>query len=150
MTPIGTGAGRLLFNQVDGGAEKGDHVRCLTYLKTRCYGATIVVLGILTFAAVSHARNYGQYESASLAIRMWIEGLKDNLGVPCCATADGAIPDVWEMRHSRYRVKIYGEWLLVPDSAVVKGPNHLGHAVVWVDSSENFMQVRCFLPGSQS
>jgi hypothetical protein len=139
-----------LFNQVDGGAENGGRARCITYAKARSYGATIVVLGILTFSGASQARNYGQYKSASLAIRMWIEGLTDNLGVPCCATADGAVPDVWEMRHSHYRVKIYGEWLVVPDSAVVRGQNHLGHAVVWVDSSENFMQVRCFLPGSQS
>jgi len=54
------------------------------------------------------------------------------------------------MDGSHYRVKIYGEWLDVPDAAVVKTPNRLGHAVVWTDTSEDAIRARCFLPGPQS
>ena len=50
MAPIGTGEGRLISNKVDDGAEKGGRVRCLTYVKVRSYGATVVVLGILTYS----------------------------------------------------------------------------------------------------
>ena len=117
---------------------------------TYSYLAISVALGILLFAAASQARNYGQYGNLSPAVRTWIESLTDNLHVPCCAIADGSVPEAWEMQKDHYRVKIYGEWLVVPDMAVIKGPNRLGHAVVWVDESEDMLGVRCFLPGPQS
>jgi len=43
-----------------------------------------------------------------------------------------------------------------PSGAVVKGPNRLGYAVAWleydwdIDSGEQTMRVRCFLPGAVS
>jgi len=114
------------------------------------YGATVVLLGLLALSVGSRARNYAQYNDASPSTQRWIQSLKDDLGIPCCAIADGAVPDVWEMQKAHYRVKIYGQWLVVPDSAVIKGPNRVGHAVVWVDTSEDLMEVRCFLPGPQS
>ena len=124
--------------------------RAITSATVRGYCIMVVALGILSFAADSQARDYGQYKAISSDIKAWIEKLTDNLGVPCCAIADGAVPDVWEMNASHYRVKIYGAWLDVPDYAVVKGPNFLGHSIVWVDSSEETMTVRCFIPGPQA
>jgi hypothetical protein len=109
-----------------------------------------VALGTLACAAATQARDHGQYSQATQEVRKWIENLADGKGIPCCATADGAVPDVWEMGASHYRVKIYGEWLDVPDGAVIKAPNRLGHAVVWIDASEDVMGVRCFLPGPQT
>ncbi len=41
-------------------------------------------------------------------------------------------------------------WIVVPDSAVIKGPNRIGYAIVWLYGSLNFdgsRMVRCFLPG---
>jgi hypothetical protein len=110
----------------------------------------LVALAVLASGAVSQARDYGQYGNVPRGIKAWIENLTDHRGIPCCATADGTVPDVWEMGASHYRVKIYGEWLDVPDAAVIKAPNRLGHAVVWIDSSEDVMGVRCFLPGPQT
>jgi hypothetical protein len=59
---------------------------------------------------------------------------------------------------NHYRVKVDGQWIDVPDTAVVKGPNYLGHAVVWMDKKpqgdadadsyiNKFPHIHCFLPG---
>ena len=84
--------------------------------------------------------------------------MADGKGIPCCATADGTVPDefTWDMGAKHYRVKVYGRWITVPDAAVIKGPNQLGHAVVWIAyddpvyEAEPILSVRCFLPGPQS
>ena len=115
-------------------------------------------LGMLACTAVSQARNYGQYGQVPQNIRQWIESLADGRGIPCCATADGALPDEfsWDIGAKHYRVKVYGKWVVVPDSAVIKGPNRLGHAVVWISyddpafDDEPILAVRCFLPGPAS
>jgi hypothetical protein len=111
-----------------------------------------VALCTLSFAASSAARDNGQYANVSSTIKSWIESLKDENNIPCCATADGFVPSgiVWEIGANHYRVKVFGEWLVVPTSAVIKGPNRLGHAVVWVDASDETITVRCFLPGPGS
>ena len=44
---------------------------------------------------------------------------------------------------------LHGEWINVPNSAVVTEPNRYGPAVVWpyMDTNGN-IYIRCFLPGS--
>jgi hypothetical protein len=116
---------------------------------------TAAALGTLACAAVSQARDLGQYNRVPDEIRTWIESLADGKGVPCCATADGAVPEefTWDIGANHYRVKVYGKWVTVPDAAVIKGSNRLGHAVVWIAyddpvfESEPILSVRCFLPG---
>jgi hypothetical protein len=46
-------------------------------------------------------------------------------------------------------VRLQGEWVIVPDAAVVTEPNRFGPAVVWpyLDAS-GATQIRCFLPGA--
>jgi hypothetical protein len=109
--------------------------------------AALITLSVVTFATASQARDYGQYRHVPHDIKAWIEKLTDDRGVPCCATADDVAPDAWEMGPRHYRVKIYDAWLDVPDAAVIRAPNRLGHTVVWIDTSEDVMGVRCFLPG---
>jgi hypothetical protein len=48
-----------------------------------------------------------------------------------------------------YRVRLHGEWIVVPDSAVVTERNRFGAAVVWpyMDAA-GATQIRCFLPGA--
>jgi hypothetical protein len=97
------------------------------------------------------AKDYGQYGDVQPRIKAWIESLTDNHHILCCAVADGMVPDAWEMQKNHYRVKIYGMWLVVPDTAVVRQPNRLGHAMVWIDAPDDGpLGVRCFLPGAQS
>jgi hypothetical protein len=37
----------------------------------------------------------------------------------------------WDTQDAHYRVRIYGQWFVVPDDAVVTEPNRFGPAVVW-------------------
>ncbi len=118
--------------------------------KTSHIRTALVTLSVVLFAAASQARDYGQYRHVAHDIKTWIENLTDDKGIPCCATADGVVPDAWEIGPGHYRVRIYSAWLDVPDAAVIKAPNRLGHTVVWIDASEDVMGVRCFLPGPLS
>ncbi len=69
----------------------------------------------------------------------------------CCSFADGfKVENVdWDTQEGRYRVRLEGEWVIVPDAAVVTEPNRFGPAVVWPykDASGN-TQIRCFMPGA--
>lgn len=112
-----------------------------------CARSALVALAVLLSAAGSQAGDDGRYRNVRPDIEAWIESLTDKQGIPCCATADGGVPDAWEMGPHRYRVKIHGEWLDVPDAAVIRTTNRLGHAIVWIDSDGETMGVRCFLPG---
>ena len=49
----------------------------------------------------------------------------------------------------RIRVRVYGQWLVVPDDAVVTEPNRFGPTVVW-PYNDRFgnRQIRCFMPGT--
>ncbi len=112
---------------------------------------TAVVLFILGFSAVSQARDYGQYENVPPEIKNWIDSLKDAHGVLCCATADGYRPE--EVEWDMTRVKVENRWIVVPDTAVIKGPNRMGHAIVWLGEYRELdgsPVVRCFLPGPTS
>ncbi len=114
-----------------------------------------ILLSLLALCAVSQARDYGQYNNVAPEIKNWIENLRDAYGVSCCATADGFRPqDVeWDMEGDHYRVKVENSWIEVPDSAVIKGPNRIGYAIVWLYGPEEWdgvRIVRCFLPGPTS
>lgn len=86
----------------------------------------------------------------------WYKGLSAG-GVPCCDGSDAVrLSDVdWESKDGKYRVRIYGQWVDVPDSAVIKGPNLDGQTMVW-PYPQNGMggtvsyRVRCFMPGSMT
>jgi len=108
------------------------------------------MLSVLAAATISQARDNGRYGTAQPGVNAWIESLTDDFHVSCCAVADGMIPDAWEMQKDHYRVKIYNTWFVMPDTAVVKGPNRLGHAIVWTHVTDDFLRIRCFLPGVQS
>lgn len=114
-----------------------------------------VVFSIIAFSAVSQARDRGQYKNVQPEIKTWIEGLRDAYGVSCCATADGQLPEAveWHMAGNHYRVKVENSWIVVPDSAVIKGANRIGYAIVWLYGAEDWdgsRIVRCFLPGPAS
>lgn len=136
----------------------------MTLLRIRIYcmaaHAAAVVLGLCTFGGVPQAGESDQYQRISRDLKTWIDGLTDQAGANCCSNADGAAPDGvdWDIGANHYRVKVEGQWIDVPDTAVVKGPNYLGHAVVWMDKApqgnadadsyiNEFPHIRCFLPG---
>ena len=56
---------------------------------------------------------------------------------------------------NHYQVRLEGQWVDVPDDAVLEVPNKYGRAVVWYSKSwrstvtgqEGGFYIRCFLPG---
>ena len=86
----------------------------------------------------SYARDDGRFANSPL--KPWFDRL----------VADGvSVQDVdWDTQDGHYRVRIYGQWLVVPDDAVVTEPNRFGPAVVWpYNDRYGNTQIRCFMPG---
>jgi len=110
---------------------------------------SVVALCMLVFvpSRVS-ARDDGRYADSPL--KTWFDQLASGKGL-CCSFADGAtVQDVdWDTQNGRYRVRLDGQWIVVPDVAVVTEPNKFGAAVVWpYKDSDGATQIRCFMPGS--
>jgi hypothetical protein len=109
----------------------------------------VVVLCMSQFAPGSvSARDDGRY--ANEPLHAWFDQLASGKGL-CCSFADGVkVEDVdWDTRDGRYRVRLQGEWIIVPEAALVIEPNRFGPAVVWPYLDvEGTTQIRCFLPGA--
>ena len=96
----------------------------------------------------SHARDDGRFANSPL--KGWFDRLASKNGL-CCAFADGvSVQDVdWDTQDGHYRVRIQGEWIEVPDAAVITEPNRFGPAVVWpYNDRYGNTQIRCFMPGA--
>ena len=76
------------------------------------------------------ARDDGRFANSPL--KPWFDRLASGKGL-CCSFADGfSVQDVnWDTQEGHYRVRIYGQWFVVPEAAVVTEPNRFGPAVVW-------------------
>ena len=109
----------------------------------------VVVLCMSQFAPSSvSARDDGRY--ANEPLHAWFDQLASGKGL-CCSFADGVkVEDVdWDTQDGRYRVRLQGEWFIVPEAALVTEPNRFGPAVVWpYMDAEGSTQIRCFLPGA--
>lgn len=114
--------------------------------------ALTVVASCMFFGVPSHvsARDDGRYASENPELHKWFDQLASAKGL-CCSFADGVnVENVdWDTQDGRYRVRIQGQWVVVPDAAVVTEPNRFGPAVVWpYQDGEGATQIRCFLPGA--
>ncbi len=113
-------------------------------------GFAVLLLGLA--AQRGHARDRGQYANANPELKAWFEGLRSGKG-PCCSDADGsAVSDVdWEVGNGHYRVRIDGDWVDVPDNAVITEPNRIGRTMVWpIRDGVGGVYIRCFMPGSMT
>lgn len=110
---------------------------------------TVVALGTLVFVPSQvSARDDGRWANSPL--KPWFDQLASGKGL-CCSFADGVkVENVdWDTQDGRYRVRLQGEWIVVPEAAVVTEPNRYGPAVVWPYQDVNgATQIRCFLPGA--
>jgi hypothetical protein len=94
------------------------------------------------------ARDDGRFANSPL--KAWFDRLASGKGL-CCSFADGVtVEDVdWDTQDGRYRVRLDGRWIVVPDAALVTEPNRFGRAVVWpYQDASGATQIRCFIPGS--
>jgi hypothetical protein len=117
-----------------------------------------VRLALLLAAAVILIRDpTGKW--ADDPLQPWFQSLQNKDGLYCCALADGHPLDdgEWDIKDDHYRVFIEGEWIVVPDDAVISGPNRFGKAIVWLRLNansfasgeiHNITRIRCFIPGS--
>jgi hypothetical protein len=101
-------------------------------------------------AQLAYARDPdGKYANSPL--HGWFEQLASKKG-RCCSDADGmSLSDVdWISHDGHYRVQIGGEWVDVPDDALITEPNRSGRTMVWPTWLDGHPQVRCFMPGNMS
>lgn len=117
----------------------------------------LIVLGLI-MSPKSHARDLdGRYAASPL--KPWFDTLKSAKGL-CCSDADGfAVSDPdWETKGGHYRVRLDGQWVDVPDDAVITEPNRAGKTMVWpvyyndsvARGTIRTIEIRCFLPGSMT
>ena len=112
-----------------------------------------LAIALLILPLVSHhgyARDPdGRYAGSPL--KQWFDSLRSGKG-PCCSDADGsAVSDVdWDSKEGHYRVRLEGEWLDVPEDAVITEPNRVGRAMVWPIHGYGGLTIRCFMPGSMT
>ena len=100
---------------------------------------------------IVQARDRGQFANTNPEIKAWFDRLASRKG-PCCSDADGsAVSDVdWETSGGHYRVRIEGEWVDVPEEAVITEPNRVGRTMVWPIRGYLGLTIRCFMPGSMT
>jgi hypothetical protein len=110
--------------------------------------------GALTISATlvggnAAARDDGRYAGSPL--KSWFDSLRSGRG-PCCSDADGSVvSDVdWESKDGHYRVRLDGQWVDVPDDAVITVPTRAGRTMVWPMKDSGGISIRCFLPGSMT
>jgi hypothetical protein len=85
-----------------------------------CRLAYLAALTLCLTTLVSNqlnARDDGRFANSPL--RPWFDRLASGNGL-CCSFADGfSVQDVdWDTQEGHYRVRIYGQWYVVPDAAV--------------------------------
>ena len=103
---------------------------------------------LLSVLIPAQARDDGRYANSPL--HAWFDHLASGNG-RCCSFADGlSVQDVdWDAQDGKYRVRLFGQWIVVPDNAVVTEPNKFGPAVVWpYMNPKGVTLIRCFLPGA--
>ena len=130
------------------GLRRTRHLSMLVTTRHRLTMAVAVVCMTVFVPNHSHARDDGRFANSPL--KGWFDRLASKNGL-CCAFADGvSVQDVdWDTQDGHYRVRIQGEWIEVPDAAVITEPNRFGPAVVWpYNDRDGNTRIRCFMPGA--
>jgi hypothetical protein len=137
----------LRWNRANIRKTTGRH-RAGRFKKAMVIGFAALLLPLVSHPG--HARDPdGRYANSPL--KQWFDSLRSGKG-PCCSDADGsAVSDVdWESKDGHYRVRLDGQWLDVPDEAVITEPNRVGRTMVWPIHGYLGISIRCFMPGSMT
>jgi hypothetical protein len=109
------------------------------------FGLAVVALSC---AVLSGAR---AHDKDHPELNGWFENLQSGEGRCCDGSDANHIDDAdWESKNGRYRVRVGGEWVDVPDQALVHGPNRADRTMLWLHYIDGHPIPRCFMPGSMS
>lgn len=115
----------------------------LALIKLALLFALLIVLCIQAFA----------HDATRPELDGWYHDLHAQNGAWCCEGKEAThLADTdWESKDGHYRVRIDGNWIDVPDGAVITQPNRDGRTLVWpFYINGERAGVRCFLPGSMT
>jgi len=107
----------------------------------------------ISFVLLALAWSYAwPHDAAHPELNGWFDHLASGKGL-CCSLVDGEmVADAdWESKDGHYRVRIDGEWIDVPDDAVITEPNRDGRTMVWpIRRYGALRSIRCFMVGPLS
>ena len=93
--------------------------------------APFVLLAAFRRWPPSACRRQGQFGHVPPDVRAWFKSVIAPNGVPCCDEF-GRTSHHYDVRGGAYWVPIEGQWMQVPDRAVIRDQgNPIGEAVVW-------------------
>jgi hypothetical protein len=110
----------------------------------------IILLGFVIAIAVLTISTCPAHDLEHPELNGWLESLHSGKG-PCCDGSDAKRLDntEWDTKDGHYRVFIDGEWVEVPDEAVIGAPNRANRAMVWPQYQDGHPKVRCFIAGAE-
>ncbi|MET0675391.1 MAG: hypothetical protein ABW175_06285 [Bradyrhizobium sp.] len=101
---------------------------------------------LVVTASPALAIDRGQFDHVPPDIRAWFKRVIAPNGVPCCDVSDGHRTS-YDVRGGTYWVPIEGEWMQVPDRAIIRDQgNPVGEAVVWYVHHRGAIIISCFVP----
>jgi hypothetical protein len=107
----------------------------------------VAALCALSLGTAAYAVDRGQFDNVPPDVRAWFKSMKSPKGVPCCDVSDGHRTD-YDMRDGAFWVPIEGEWMRVPDDAIIRDAgNPVGEAIVWYVHHRGAIVISCFVPG---
>ncbi len=105
-----------------------------------------LLAGLLALGSTASAFDNGQYDHVPADIRAWFKSVMAPNGVPCCDISDGHRTQ-YDVRQGAYWVPIEGNWMMVPERAVIRDRgNPVGEAVVWYVHHRGSIIISCFVP----
>ena len=106
----------------------------------------VLLASLSVLASTALAFDNGQYDNVAPDIRAWFKSVMAPNGVPCCDISDGHRTS-YDVREGAYWVPIEGQWMVVPDRAVIRDRgNPVGEAVVWYVHHRGSIIISCFVP----
>src|SRR5262249_27600577 len=107
---------------------------------------SLTLVASAALASAAFAFDNGQYEDIPAGIRAWFRNVLAPNGGPCCDISDGHRTE-YDVRGGAYWVPIEGEWMLVPERAIIRNAgNPVGQAVVWYVHHRGAIIISCFVP----
>jgi hypothetical protein len=125
------------------------HEKCrdkMRRIRMRRFTHIVVLAWLSVLAGAALAFDNGQYDHVPPDIRAWFKSVMAPNGVPCCDISDGRRTS-YDVRGGAYWVPIEGEWMMVPERAIIRDRgNPVGEAVVWYVHHRGSIIISCFVP----